>query len=370
VSTVLALPPWWLRPAFNDAFTASGGGPDSGPGGIGVEHLPSLALALFGLFLFAVVMAVAYWDARRRKDTEIRRAIITAAVAIVVGCYTAGTIPRTVFGVAPHQFRWIWPVSAFTTFAVLAIIARRIIENSRDRRTPGVVWTFAIVTVGFALWNLPTYRVHAGPTADAYAIPVVRDLDSQMDGLEQYGPLLYDFRGVVFAEPYSTAIMAELQRRGIPFYVDVEGLVRQLGEERRYDGTNAQNRIFYRWGEDAGETPPGAVRVANHHGLGYQEHYQFNRLKEQIADELRAGRLKLTPKGERAIARGEYGTLARALRGDATAEEVFRSRQFVSAFRDGVLDVKPPWTARFRRYVELQRQWDREEVAIFVAPIE
>jgi hypothetical protein len=175
---------------------------------------------------------------------------------------------------------------------------------------------------------------------------------------------------VFFAEPYSTAIMAELQRRGVPFYVDVEGLVRQLGEERRYDGTKARNRIFYRWGEDAGETPPGAVRIANHHGLGYQEHYQFNQLKEQIADELRAGRLKLTPFGEREIARGEYAVLARALRGEATADEVFRTRQFGAAFRDGVLDVRPPWTARFRRYVELQRKWDREEVAVFVAPIE
>jgi hypothetical protein len=369
VSTVLALPPYWLRPAFNDAFVAAGGGPESGPGGIGVAHLPSLATALLGLFTFALVMAVAYWDAVRRRDTEIRRAITTAAIAIVLGCYTAGQIPRTVFGVAPHQFRWIWPVAAFTTFAVLAIIARRIIQNSRDRRTPGVVWTFALITLGFALLNLPTYAVHAGPTADRFAGPVVRDLDRQMDGLEQYGTLLYDFHGVFFAEPYSTAIMAELQRRGIPFVVDVEGLVRQLGETRRYDG-NAQWRIFYRYGEDTRVTPRGARRVAYHQGLGPNEQAQFDRLRDQIAGELRAGRLELTPSGRRAIARGQYATLGRALSGDATADDVFRSRQFVSAYRDGVLDLKPPWTARFKRYVELQRRFDLEEVAIYVAPIE
>jgi hypothetical protein len=232
-----------------------------------------------------------------------------------------------------------------------------------------VVWTFAIITVVFSLWNLPTYRAHAGPTADAFAMPVVRDLDSQMDGLEQYGPLLYDFSGVFFAEPYSTPIMAELQRRGIPFVVDVEGLVRQLGEERRYDGTNARYRIFYRWGEDAENTPPGATRIANHHALGVQEHYQFSRIKEQIADAVRAGQVRLTPKGERAVRSGEYQVLARALRGDASADDVFRSRQFVSAFRDGIIAVQPPLTARFRRYVELQRKWDKEEVAIFVAPL-
>jgi hypothetical protein len=174
---------------------------------------------------------------------------------------------------------------------------------------------------------------------------------------------------VFFAEPYSTPIMAELQRRGIPFVVDVEGLVRQLGEERRYDGTNARYRIFYRWGEDAENTPPGATRIANHHALGVQEHYQFSRVKEQIADAVRAGQVRLTPKGERAVRSGEYQVLARALRGDASADDVFRSRQFVSAFRDGIIAVQPPLTARFRRYVELQRKWDKEEVAIFVAPL-
>jgi hypothetical protein len=189
-----------------------------------------------------------------------------------------------------------------------------------------------------------------------------------MSGLEQYGTLVYDFRGVFFAEPYSTAIMAELQRRGIPFVVDVEGLVRQLGETRRSDGSE-QWRIFYRLGEDTREAPPRARRVAVHEALGPKEQAQFDRLKQEIAGELDAGRLELTPFGRRAIARGEYATLGRALRGDATAEDVFRTRQFVSAFRDGVLDVQPPWTARFKRYVELQRQWDREQVAVFVAPV-
>ena len=51
------------------------------------------------------------------------------------------------------------------------------------------------------------------------------------------------------------------------------------------------------------------------------------------------------------------------------AADVFKSRQFTSGFEDGALDVQPPWTARFKRYVELQRKWDREEVAVFIAPI-
>jgi hypothetical protein len=211
--------------------------------------------------------------------------------------------------------------------------------------------------------------VHAGPTADAYAIPVVRDLDRQFGGLKGYGTLLYDFSGVQFAEPYSTAIMAELQRRGVPFVVDVDGLVRQLGDDRRYDGTNARYRIFYRIGEEALETPANARRVAFHHGLDINEQYEMSRLKAQIADEMQAGRLQLTPFGRAALADGTFTVLAAGLRGDATAEDVFKSRQFTPGFENGILDIKPPWTARFRRYVELQRKFDREEVAVFVAPI-
>jgi hypothetical protein len=308
-------------------------------------------------------------DARRRRDTEARRALTTTAIGIVVGLYTAANVPRTVFGVAPHQFRWIWPLAAFMTFSVLATVAVRVHQKSSGRSAGVMTAAVVAVTVLIAVLNLPMYRVHAGPTADSYAIPVVRDLNRQMGGVEQYGPLLYDFRGVQFAEPYSTAIMAELQHRGIPFVVDVDGLVRQLGEHRRFDGTNARNRIFYRIGEETLDTPPNATRVAYHHGLGIDEHYQMSRLKEQIADEMNAGRLRLTPFGEAAIANGQYAVLAAGLRGEASAEEVFRSRQFTSGFKEGVLDVRPPWTARFTRYVELQRKWDREEVAVFVAPL-
>jgi hypothetical protein len=105
----------------------------------------------------------------------------------------------------------------------------------------GLVGATALV----ALLNLPTYRVQAGPTADSYAIPVVRDLDRQLGGLNHYGTLLYDFRGVQFAEPYSTAIMAELQRRDVPFVVDINGPCAS-SQDQRYDGTNAHYRIFYR----------------------------------------------------------------------------------------------------------------------------
>ena len=235
-ASVIALPPWWLRPAFNDAFVAADGGPTAGPGGIGVASLPSLPLAIGALLVVAAIFAVCVRDGRKRRDTEAQRAVTTSAISIIVGLYTAGNVPRTVFGVAPHQFRWLWPLAAFMTFAALATYGVRVLQLSSGRRAGVLVASFVGVTVLVSVLNLPTYRVHAGPTADSYAIPVVRDLDRQLGGLDQYGTLLYDFRGVQFAEPYSTAIMAELQRRGVPFVVDVNGLVRQLGENRRYDG--------------------------------------------------------------------------------------------------------------------------------------
>ena len=368
VATVVTLPPWWMRPSFNDDFVSQGSS-RAGAAGLGDNELPSLTLAIGTLLILAAILVLCLRDAQRRRDTDARRALITAGVGMILGLYTAANVPQTVFGVAPHQFRWLWPLAAFITFAILATLVGRVVQTSAGRRTGVLVAGLVGATVLVALLNLPTYRVQAGPTADSYAIPVVRDLDRQLGGLNHYGTLLYDFRGVQFAEPYSTAIMAELQRRGVPFVVDIDGLVRQLGENRRFNGTNAQYRIFYRIGEDTLETPPNATRVAFHHGLGLKEAYQMNRLKTQIADEMQAGRLHLTDFGRTAIAEGKYAVLAAGLRGDVSAEDVFKARQFTSGFEDGVLDVKPPWTARFRRYVTLQRKWDHEEVAVFIAPI-
>jgi len=243
-------------------------------------------------------------------------------VGLAAGCFTAARIPTEVFGVASHQFRWLWPLSAFAAFTVLAVLLRAVCVRRPARA--GVVQVALLGAVAvLVVLTLPSYNPEAGPGASTWAIPVMREVDRQLASVEGKGPLLFDFRNAVFAEPYSTPIMAELQRRGVEFVVDDRSLVRQLGPTREYDGDNARARIFYRLGDAALETPAGAERVAFHRGLSAAERRERHRLRAEID----------------------------------------------LAGLDEVED-DPVWADRLARFRELDRRWEWETIAVFVAPIE
>jgi len=111
--------------------------------------------------------------------------------------------------------------------------------------------------------TLPTYTQGAGlaPFA-ATQVPVLDDLDDQLGALDDVGTVWFDETGLPLYDNYSAGVLAELQRRGVPFVVDDPGLVRQYGDDRRYDGTNADVHVVMRWGESALTVPEGYDVVA------------------------------------------------------------------------------------------------------------
>ena len=104
----------------------------------------------------------------------------------------------------------------------------------------------------------PDRRVVAGPVDQPEAWAGAEALREQLGPLEGTGTVFVDLEGIVFAEPYSWALMAELARRDIPFLVAGDGDVRQVGDNRRFDG-GADVRLFYRTGPEAAVVPPGAT---------------------------------------------------------------------------------------------------------------
>src|SRR5204863_9582251 len=66
VANVVAVPPWWMRPSFGDAFLHTGTA--STPAAQEIAGLPSMGLALAALALLAVVLALCGRTARRRGD--------------------------------------------------------------------------------------------------------------------------------------------------------------------------------------------------------------------------------------------------------------------------------------------------------------
>ena len=275
------------------------------------------------------------------------------------------------FGVPPHQFRWLWPVSAFITFAIVTLVVRRDWShpsNPANRFRWNATATLALVTAVVALGNLPTNNQRSGPSHDDWAIPVVRDLNAQMGALEGEGTLLIDVQRIRFAEPYSGPVMAELQRRDIPFVVEDEGMVRQLGSGRRLQGEAQRLEIIDGPGALVG--PAGSRRMALVEGLDGDEQQELEVLAAQVGEHLETlGTVPLTPAGSRALQRPDRANDL-ALVESTDVDALLESRVLAFLIESDLLDLDADVAPGFERYADLQRRWDRATVALYLKPFD
>jgi hypothetical protein len=351
-ASVVSLPPWWARPSFGETL-----GPSSG------WRPPSLLLVVTSLALLAGVVAWCAWDARGRRDRDCFLAVATAVVGLLAGLATTGPTFRSSFGIAAGHFRWLWPLAAFVTFAVVSTLARRLARGPAAS-TP-LVGAFALATVVLAALNLPSSD--QGKTSPDWPIAAARDLGRQLARLEDEGTLLVL---PLFTDHYKTAVLAELQHRGIPFVVDDPGMIRQLGPSRRFTGTNARAALSLRIGDEARVTPPGARRVALHEGLTAEEQLELAALETRIEKYIRDGRLRLNRRGREALRNGDLPTLRRhSLRQIVDPELLFSSRELVWSVRQDLLVLDDRRAQVFERYADLQDRGDNETVALFLQPL-
>lgn len=359
VATVVSLPPWWFRPSMNDAFAPH-------------WRAPSAVAAILSLVVLAAVLGWCAWDARRRGDRVTAWAIATAAVGVLAALLTAGQGPVTVFGrVTAHTFRWLWPLGAFVFFAVAASVVRRLGRGAMS--SVPVVAVFAGVTVAVAALNIPSADQGLGPNSQqfAYADAGVEDLGHHMGPLEDQGPLLIDdlFYGP-FADPYGAAVVAELQRRDIPFVARSPAIVRQYGPARRFDGHNAKAALLLRQGEATRVAEPGARRIARGEGLPTADQRDLDRLEQQIGQYIAQGGLRLNDRGQAALEAGNLPVVARATEQGPDIQALFASRELAVMIQGRYLVLDGVWAKRFTRYADLQHQWDLKTVALFVGPPE
>jgi hypothetical protein len=356
VATVVALPPWWFRPSMTEAFT---------PG----WDAPSTGVVAVSMIVLTATLAWCAWDGLRRKDSVAVSAIATAAFALLVALVTAGQGPITVFGnVTAHTFRWLWPIGAFVFFALAASLARRL--TSGGMVSLPVVGAFALVTLAVAGLNLPRADEGLGPNSQQHAIPAIRDLERQMGVLEGQGPLLIDDVHGSFATPYGWAVVAELQQRGIPFVAREPGTVRQVGPKRQFDGQNARAALVLREGVATLDDPPAGTRlVARGEGLSASRTRELERLQKRIGDYITQHGLRLDARGQAALEAGRLPTMARSAGMALDVSALFATRELDVMIREGYLVLDGEWRERFIRYADLQHEWDRETVALFVGPV-
>jgi len=249
--------PWFVRSAYDEAI------PPIGPEAPlhGVANLTTSLAAAAGVAV--VLVAGGVWAARRG-----RRALVAmnamAGLVLVAGYVALATAPVNVVGVAAHQMRWLWPVAAFVSATALTTLLAMVLDLSAGRRyAPRAVFAAgAVAAAAIAVATLPTHTSQApGPVDSIEDAERATALVNQLGSLEGRGPVLYDPRGLVFAEPYSGLVYAELQDRGIEFVFDDEVMIRQFGHGRRNDGT-PRLRLWQVVGRGAAVVPEGAERVA------------------------------------------------------------------------------------------------------------
>jgi hypothetical protein len=349
LAKVVALPPWFARPSIRDAL---------GPAAI----LPGNLAVFLSLGAVAAVLAVIRLTARR--DRFVARGAETAAVALVVGFVAAATLPLAQFGIAGHHFRWLWPLAILVLLVTVVAVARR---AGVDR---GPVAHAAVlgVTAMFAALTLPSWNPQLGPSAEADGIDAARDLAADLDDVPRDGTILVETNNLPLFDPFSTVVMLELQRRGIDFVVDDDGLARQLGEERRFDG-RASHRLVMAYGVDETHAIDGATRVAFAAGVDEPQRRELAELTGRTTELLSDGGVRFNARGRNARNEGSVRDLE-TRRAKAAAEEVVREGDVMRAVRNGWIELKGESGRLLARYAQLQNMADRYTVGVFLQPLD
>jgi hypothetical protein len=343
VSAVVALPPWFGRSGVMDTISVTQW--NTGPNGpmLEVPGLAGLIPAVFGLTVLVGLVGLVFVHARRCGDTVVSAAATVFAVALTVALATVVITPIDVLGLSPHKFRWLWPLGAFGMMVLAVALVRLVPPLRADRRA--IPALFLAVIVVFSVATVPFHAHDAGPVANRGDIPRIRDLTEQLGVLRGRGTVLFDAGGLYFAEPFTAPVMAGMQRAGVPFVLEEEGLVRQLGERRRFDG-QADIRVFVRQGPEALVVPPGVDRVAFRPALDSEELAELVDFEQQLAVWRRqeGPGVQLLPP-EAALA--DLGPLAAA----------------------GEVDLTPVLGAGVDRFVELDGRWRNLGLAVFAEPL-
>jgi hypothetical protein len=250
---VMVRGPWFTRSAFDSAIPPTA--PDAP-----VYAVVTMTTSLIVVGVTAALLVAGGVWAFRHGRTALTAMTAMAGVMLVTAYVALATSPVNVVAIAVHQMRWLWPIAAFVSAVWLTTLFT--LASGRAGAYRALLVGAAVATLAIAVVTLPTHTSRApGPVDSIEDADRAADLVGQLGSLEGRGTILYDPRGLLFAEPYSGLVFAELQDRGIPFVFDDEVLIRQFGEGRRNDASPSL-RMWEIVGSDAAIVPPGAERVA------------------------------------------------------------------------------------------------------------
>jgi hypothetical protein len=361
VSSVLALPVWWLRSGFSNTLVLTLRTDTADGFALDIPGLPSMLVASASLALL-VGLLVSLAVAAHRRKLELQRTACAVAVMVTIGSVaslTALTIGPS--GFTPHHVRWLWVAAVF-----VHVVALWTLVSLAVLRRPGIAmaegWAVVAVTGALAIVNVSFLAHPEGPVKDRAANAVLADVFPHLGVLASVAPVRYDVSNLRVYEPFSSAIMMELQHLGIEFRVSNEIMIRHLGESRRARGDEPV--VFQLEGAAALDYDGPACRIAQSSQVRGAQGVAAAATRQTAIDALTSGEVVVVDGSS--LDAGASAQLGAALDGDVSAARgLVDTGQLGVWVRDGTVEVPGTDVSSFADALDLVGLWAGTTYALF-----
>lgn len=217
-------------------------------GPLGYLHTPALHEWIMGVAVFAAIVGLGAWFARRR-DARFAAFALVFVVASIAGGYGAVKLPVGA-GIQGSNLRWMWTLGAFAwvglawmVWEVLPGFWREVLE--RPAQIVGGVALVAVTVGTLGSVDLATDRDGT----------IAEDLETLIDRVEQELPpgtyrVTYEGGSVVVS--VGPALVHDLDHRGDRVLVDLGPFTRAYADHRAYRGEDVDGTILITAEADSG----------------------------------------------------------------------------------------------------------------------
>lgn len=365
VADVFASPPFWLGDSIA-RFETQGG----------LVGSTAAAWRLGALFALAIALAVAVC-VRRSGPRSVRVAAVLGPIVLLISWRSTTSIPRTAFGIAEQNYRWMWPLAAFVTCALGAAMVALLRERVHVLGVGAAVAATACLVIGI-LPNLVTVHREAELRTEDRVAGVAgelrADLRESLGDREVDGPFVFDRRYERAFSPFGYSIMMGLQSAGVEFVFDNE-IDASRFRDRSANERQARSlpRLYVVTGSDVdrvGRAEPEDVDlelVAAATGVTPQDDARRRLLDRRIVAAFRDGQLAF----DRVQSGNLLGEKADPLQavvdgGRVPADRWQLARTVGGLFDLGLLTGDERLIAESQEWFRLQRSFELERVAVYI----